>query len=284
MRRKITRWLVRQSLDFADTKFAKAHAAKIEKHVPAVEKKLKDARRDWEATFCEHAQLPAAKTDTDIPLTDADVENIRRAMKYLNGDPFSAALYSDLEMLLEAGYANAKTVLHIETDLKDVKPTFAMEQLRKQIDEFAFMVNGREQTVLNDTLDTALSEGWTPKKLAATIATTFSEGYHILDDAGKITRTIPTDSWSEMVARTELNRAQTMGQMALYTAAGVEKVMWVATGGADMCPECAAADGEVVEMGDAFSVGVDSPPLHPRCNCSLMAADADILGDEEEAA
>jgi hypothetical protein len=38
-----------------------------------------------------------------------------------------------------------------------------------------------------------------------------------------------------------------------------------------------AADDGVIPLDQDFSVGVDAPPLHPRCNCSVVP----IVGEAE---
>jgi SPP1 gp7 family putative phage head morphogenesis protein len=197
----------------------------------------------------------------------------------LSAVPYAAALYNDLEILVEAGWTNAKQLLHLKHDLEDVKPTMAMDALRKHVDEFTFMVNQREQDYLNQLLDQGLSEGWTPKKLSSEIAQAFSDGYHVLapDENGQIVvaRTIPTASWSDMVARTELSRAHTMGAVALFEAAHIEKVMYVTTQGQNVCDICSEFDGQVYPLNDAPEI-----PQHPNCACAYMAADEDVKYEE----
>lgn len=156
-----------------------------------------------------------------------------------------------------------------------------MEALRTRVDEFTFLINQREQQALNMTLDTGLDQGWTAKELAENIAQTFAEGYHVLgaDESGQIVvqRVIPSDSWAKMVARTELNRAQTMGALELYSAAGIQKVKWSTNG--DPCPKiCAPLDGEVFAIADAPEC-----PAHPNCNCAFTPADDDVKFTQADA-
>lgn len=181
--------------------------------------------------------------------------------------------------MVEAGWTNAKELLHLQADFKDIKPTFAMEALRKRVDAFTFMVNQREQEALNMTLDTALDQGWTPKQLAGEIGKTFADGYHITNNKGDLIRTVPTDYWSQTVARTELNRAQTMGALALYDAAGIKRVQWQTNHGSTVCDECQGYDGETYAMADAPEC-----PAHPRCCCALIAADDDVKFSDADSA
>lgn len=205
---------------------------------------------------------------------------IRTVIAELRGEPWATALYDHLQILVETGWANAKELLDIKGDLADVKPTFAMEALRDRVAEFTTLVNQREQDYLNSLLDSALDRGWTPGKLSTEILHAFADGYHIYNDSGQLVKTMPTDAWSTMVARTELNRAQTMGAMALYHAAGVQKVEWVTNHGATVCADCAELDGETWPIGDV----PEDPPLHPNCACALVAADEDLQVELEPVA
>lgn len=185
-------------------------------------------------------------------------------------------------MLVQTGWANAQELLDVEADFKGIKPTFAMEALRERVDAFVFMVNQREQQALNMTLDAALDQGWTPGELADRIQQTFAEGYHVLgaDDSGQVVvkRVMPTAYWSETVARTELNRAQTLGALQLYDAAGIEKVKWQTNHGSTVRDICQDFDGEVYAIPDAPEC-----PAHPRCCCALTPADDDVKFTQADA-
>ena len=193
-----------------------------------------------------------------------------------------------MALLVEAGFISAGELLKvsgkIETGVEtDTVPSVTLDAIRQKAETFAFMVNQREQQALFDVVDAAIADGQTPKELAGVVADTFADGYHITSPGTGVIKKITTDSWSQMVARTELSRAQTAGQVALYKLAGIGKVRWVTNHGATVCDECDEADGQVVDMGDPFDgVDTDEPPAHPNCCCCLMAADEDV--DYQEAA
>lgn len=229
---------------------------------------MNEAHKEYVADF--YRRSGAKKADNqDVQLTPLDIATIRTAIAELNGEPWARALYDNLQILVEAGWANARELLDIKTELKDVKPTFAMQALRDRVSEFTTLINRREQDYLNQLLDQGLSEGWTPKRLSSEISQAFADGYHIYDDSGKLVRTVPTEAWSDMVARTELNRAQTMGAMSLYRAAGVKTVKWVTNG--TPCDICGDLEGQTFPVDEA-----EEPPEHPNCNCALVADDADL--------
>lgn len=248
--------------------------------MPALQEKLEQARAKWEASFWRNSGLPRAqKADSNAAITATEAAAIKQVVNELTGDAWSQALYDELSIMVEAGYVSAGDVLQaagmtLDVDWKTIPPA-TLEAMRQNAEQFAFMVNQREQQALFDIIDNAVLEGQTPKELSAVINQTFKDGYHVTAEGQGIVKRYPTDTWSKMVARTELSRAQTMGNMALYQAAGIEKVMWVTSQGANVCPECEELDGEVFDLDD-----VNEPPLHPNCACALMAADEDVKYQE----
>jgi len=89
-----------------------------------------------------------------------------------------------------------------------------------------------------------------------------------------------SDDRAEMIARTEMNMAQSQGVLEAGRQAAAEglAVQKVWTLGPNPCPLCedAAAEG-VIDLDDDFgSDAGDAPPLHPNCECSL-----DLFVEEE---
>lgn len=82
---------------------------------------------------------------------------------------------------------------------------------------------------------------------------------------------------AEMIARTELARAQEMANKELFDQNDdvIEKVVWVAHPTA--CDECKDKHGENVDV-------VGYPPAHPNCVCSALAVPKDwgALADTED--
>ena len=82
------------------------------------------------------------------------------------------------------------------------------------------------------------------------------------------------DYRAKMIARTETIRASMAGQRELWRQAKDQNLfdekhtrrVWIASGDANTCPECAELDGTSVALDEEF-VGGD-PPLHPLCRCS----------------
>ncbi|MGD0053303.1 MAG: phage minor head protein [Vulcanimicrobiaceae bacterium] len=213
---------------------------------------------------------------------------VQQAIVELETEPYSEAIYDAAELLVEAGWKNARQLLDLTVGFDQV-PAYALAALEGDAKRLAFLAVQRERHALLEQLQLAIANGDGVRELAAAIETTFAEGYHtpLIRDTGGAQqpltfRRIPTQTWSTMVARTELSRAENAGAVALYRDAGVEKVRWSCANSETSCEECMDADDEVVDLGDAFPfVDVDAPPSHPNCVCAIVSAD-DFTGRDQD--
>lgn len=252
------------------------HLDHIEQRTDDLAKGLIAARAAFEAAFWTASglseQAKKAQPADDQPLNSVEADALLTAIASLGDELFLDAFWSDLSIALTFGWDSARELLKADIGF-DVVPSWAMSALREHVDEFSSMVVKREKDFLVSLVDDALSKGATPKALGQTIAEAFADGYHVASEDGTVTRKIPTKAWSLMVARTELSRAQTQGAMDLYTAAGVQEVLWATTEGKNVCPRCAGADGKIVKLGENFpSVNVPAAPAHPMCACAILPA------------
>lgn len=257
--------------------FGRDSLDRIESKVPALIKKLQEAKRAYQAAFWATSGLTKKAEPADRALSAEDATILKEAVQNLDGGLYSEALYDEMTVLVEAGYASAKELLDLSAGY-DVKQSSAMAELRKHTNAFGNLVNTREQTMLVDLIDEALAQGQTPSELSSKIQEAFSEGYHVYQD-GQLERVVASEDWSDMVARTELSRAQTMGALSLYDAAGVQQVLFATTQGASVCPECSDLDGETLDVADLDDD--NTPPIHPNCCCVLIPADADLTGQDD---
>lgn len=85
---------------------------------------------------------------------------------------------------------------------------------------------------------------------------------------------------AEMIARTEIIRSNSQGQLAAMRASGVvEQKGWSTAGAGDVCDECQDNEDEgAIDLDDDFPSGDDAPPGHPNCMCALVAV---IEADED---
>ena len=74
---------------------------------------------------------------------------------------------------------------------------------------------------------------------------------------------------SERIARTEVSSVSNSAELEAYKQSGViEKKEWLAE--PDACEICAPLSGEIVKLNQSFSGGVDCPPQHPNCRCTIL--------------
>ena len=90
---------------------------------------------------------------------------------------------------------------------------------------------------------------------------------------------------AELIARTEVTRANSYGSLGGYKAAkdaGVNvKKAWHPDD--EACEICLGnADDGDIDLDDSFSSGDDAPPGHPNCECSIIPVVETENGDEEE--
>ena len=81
---------------------------------------------------------------------------------------------------------------------------------------------------------------------------------------------ISASSRPNMIARTETVRLANEGLKKLYLENKIEKVRWLAALSDRTCPLCEELNGQVFEI-SKLDIGINQPPLHPDCRCSLIS-------------
>lgn len=154
----------------------------------------------------------------------------------------------------------------------DIPPEGALDALHAATLTFSQDVVDRELAAIKDALMNGIATGESIPDLTQRLKDVFDDGMHITDASGAIVRVVPSDSWAEMVARTETARAMNTAVFRTYHAAGVKQIQWVAAEDERTCPVCADLDGEVVIFGDEFEPGIEAPPdPHPSCRCTTVS-------------
>lgn len=118
--------------------------------------------------------------------------------------------------------------------------------------EYAITDGTRE--LLRSTVYQAIDERWSIDELATAIA----EGNAFSEDR------------ADLIARTEVARADVAGNMTGYRESGVvEKKVWLLSNDHDIDDECNdSADQGAIDLDEDF-VGGDAPPAHPGCLCDI---------------
>lgn len=151
----------------------------------------------------------------------------------------------------------------LNTAARDFSRARGAELVGKKWVEGKLVENPDAQWAITDT---------TREVLRGTVKQAFEEGWTQVDLAERIEESgIFSEARAEMIAKTEMARAQVEG--ALWTAREVGVVAKQAelSGDHDHDDECdEAVDEGVIGIDEDFSVGGSGPPFHPNCNCALV--------------
>lgn len=113
-------------------------------------------------------------------------------------------------------------------------------------------------------------------KIGTALADSIEAGLSPRNAAKVITEKIGDPARALTIAITEQNRAMSVAALFTYQEAGLEQVEWAV---AIPCDLCAPNEGEVVNIGEAFSSGDTEPPAHPNCRCALLPVIAGMADD-----
>lgn len=132
------------------------------------------------------------------------------------------------------------------------------------------------QVVDNPNPDYSIEDA-TREMIRADVTTAMEQGLSNDDLAAMLEENYAfSELRAETIARTETAFADCQGNMVVYRDSGVvDKKRWIV--GADCCPECEEVDGEIVDLDENFSNGIDAPPAHPNCRCDFIP----ILNEDE---
>ena len=128
-------------------------------------------------------------------------------------------------------------------------------------------IKKRSGDLIKSILDT------TKDKLRKTLAEGIEAGESIPKLANRVSAVYEEAKGSRAIkiARTETIAASNQGALQAYDQSGViEKKEWYCAVDERTCEECSAMHKEVVGLHDSFSGGVDAPPLHCNCRCTIL--------------
>lgn len=198
---------------------------------------------------------------------DDFIRRLLTAIEGLSGAELFAVFNSYGQQAIAAGITEASLELKLATAFS-VQPKAALATMQQALAKLTAIVTDREKAALRATLHDGLAQGLTGPEIAQRLGDTMRDGIHYLGDDGTIVRTMPTDTWANMVARTEMNRAMNDGIVSTYRSAGISEVVFTAA--SDACPECADLDGETFSVNDSDNL----PPIHPNCRCGVVSAES----------
>jgi len=167
------------------------------------------------------------------------------------------------------GIVNINALANMATNINwdDWKPGDPEAALTMADGGLKDLLDAADQTV-KDVTDTTLL------RMGNAIADGLASGASVDTIASALQDFLDDPSRADMIATTEVNRAQTTAQAEQLDAMGFSQWTWLAYDGA--CDECADNDGQ------DFSFDDDMPPAHPWCRCSIVGSGEAALSDDNE--
>lgn len=223
---------------------AKVKAKKVRKADEDDINKILNDNSFWESLWID---LPA---DIAVNLEDAIKAGMTQGMLQLDVNISSSKVINELNSIAQAAAKSR-----------------AAEMVGMAWDADGNLVaNPKAQYVISDTTRNELRKLVTE---AFGENTPMSELISDIQDAGTFSVVR-----AQMIARTEVNRAQAMGTYSTWEKTGVVKtVRWQHSNLDNVCDQCVAnADAGEIAFGKAFPSGDKYPPVHPNCRCVVVAA------------
>jgi len=122
--------------------------------------------------------------------------------------------------------------------------------------------------MIRSDVSTAINEGWSAQ--------------HLANELGENNPAF-SDYRAEMIARTEIRKADVEGNMTAYKASGIVRGKeWICGSEHDDDDECTGnQDQGQIGLDESFESGDDAAPAHPNCICDVLPVLLDELqGDE----
>ena len=223
--------------------FQKAFAADLPVVVKQLAKKLKLAK-----TADDEAKINAL-------LAELELQGI-------------AATREEAAAILAKAAQNGGLAAFTQIDFEDAEITsqvnaLAVEWAGERAAELVTKIEESTRDYLRADVTQAVQEGWSTGQLSDALEANFgfSEGR------------------SDMIARTEIAKADVQGNMTAYKASGlVSGKEWILGSEHPQDDECNDnADQGVIPLDQDFSSGDDAPPAHPNCECDVLP----VLAEEE---
>lgn len=75
---------------------------------------------------------------------------------------------------------------------------------------------------------------------------------------------------AELIGQTEVTKAVSEAKLEIAKEDdAIKTLIWVTARDERVCPICGPLEGEKIKKGKTFSGGLNSPPAHPRCRCTI---------------
>lgn len=117
----------------------------------------------------------------------------------------------------------------------------------------------------------------TRERIKELVEASFEDQFDVQELADKIDGIIHDPDRAETIARTETMKAANRGQQDAWDQAVQHGLLndddveqeWIVTPDDRLCLVCEALDGVRAKLGEEFDDGIDGPPAHPNCRCTV---------------
>jgi SPP1 gp7 family putative phage head morphogenesis protein len=195
-----------------------------------------------------------AKSDVSDDEIDAILANVD-----LNGlDALEAFMLEYIKSAADDGMAAASIQINATPapDALALANDRAVKYATDRSAELVTMITDTTRDSLRSAIADSLEAGESTNQLAARLQDSYAF----------------SDERAQVIARTEMARADIQGSLEGYRASGVvDGKQWVTANDdlvSDDCNEC-AAEG-VIALESNFTTGVQGPPNHPNCRCDVI--------------
>lgn len=178
--------------------------------------------------------------------------------------------------LLELQYTDAKVINRINRIARDWASDRAAELVGMRYDDDGELIeNPNAEWAITDT---------TREQLRVIVRDAFSDETKMPYLVERIREAGAFADWrADLIARTEVAHAQAKGNLAVWKETGaVESIQWLLSDDHNdsIGCDCETNEGEIVDVGDTFPSGDESPPAHPGCQC--VATAVTVRGESED--
>jgi len=164
-------------------------------------------------------------------------------------------------------------------------PVDAIDWWKKHAGETSSKITNLAKGQVKQDILTALNEGMSIPQTRNLIKTHWDEG--IIFKKKPLKRMNPK-AWSELVARTEINRASNRGRLDQWITMDIQKKQWLAHMDDRTSEICEELDGKIVSVTTDFTFEATgetetkedfsgpSPPAHPNCRSTLIIPSSEM--------
>lgn len=182
------------------------------------------------------------------------------SMTYAFMDPFIDQHGGKLIRELSENQYKAVNMLVRQAAMSD---TMSARELAKAIRPTIGLTKYQSQSAYNRYM-AAIEDGATPAK-AREIQAKYAEKLH--------RQRADTIAITELAYAYNYAECQTMKDAYYFGKIGGAKKQWSTAFDERVCPTCGKLDRETVDLTSPFSNGLETPPAHPRCRCTVNYVD-----------